>query len=292
MELRWQPNLDVSALHAAWAVASGRQLLDATLEQKLAGAAVELAKLAGSWDVPPGIFWRQLLGLAADLPVNAELADRIYRRLAGGAPGATTVSYIASLFAQCKAAFRQTFPNALEQLQLRIGPLQEAWEARGPGLLATIKRSTADDFLVESAGIVLVQPVVGGDGLAHLYTNRVHIEAVLTNIEPRLPETLRLAWLLGQLNLDRPIYSDRVHGHALGEVAELALMPVVLAAAEEVELTRLSVDNLQLALTQWTRTPSESREGLADTLIAWWETAVEGQWDWNTRLAALSQMLK
>ena len=49
---------------------------------------------------------------------------------------------------------------------------------------------------------------------------------LLTNIEPRLPETLRLAWLLGQLNLDRPIYSDRVHGHALGEVAELALMPV------------------------------------------------------------------
>ncbi len=129
---------------------------------------------------------------------------------------------------------------------MRVGPLQSAWEARGPGLLAMIKRSTDADFLVESAGIVLVQPVVGGDGLAHLYTNRVHIEAVLTDIDRALPETLRLAWLLGQLNLDRPIYSDRVHGHALGEVAELALMPVVLAAAEEVELTRLSVDTLQL----------------------------------------------
>ena len=231
-------------------------------------------------------------GLAADLPVNAELADRLYCRLAGGTPGATTISHVASLIAQCETAFRQTFPNALEQLQLRMGPLQEAWEARGPGLLAMIRRSTADDFLVESAGIVLVQPVVGGDGLAHLYTNRVHIEAVLTNIEPRLPETLRLAWLLGQLNLDRPIYSDRVHGHALGEVAELALMPVVLAAAEEVELTRLSVDTLQLALAQWTRTPSERCQSLSNTLMAWWETAVAGQWDWNTRLAALSQMLK
>ena len=292
MELRWQPNVDVSALHAAWVVATGRQLLDPTFEQKLTEPAKELARLPGHWHVPPSTFWRQLLGLAADLPVNAELADRLYRRLAGGTPGSATISQLASLIAQCETAFRQTFPNALEQLQLRIGPLQEAWEARGPGLLAMIKRSTADDFLVESAGIVLVQPVVGGDGLAHLYTNRVHIEAVLTNIEPRLPETLRLAWLLGQLNLDRPIYSDRVHGHALGEVAELALMPVVLAAAEEVELARLSVDTLQLALTQWTRTPSARSQSLSDTLMAWWETAVEGQWDWNARLAALSQMLR
>ncbi len=132
---------------------------------------------------------------------------------------------------------------------------------------------------------------MGGDGLAHLYNNRVHQEAVLTNVEPRLPEVLRLAWLLGQLNLDRPVYSDRVHGHALGEVAELALMPVVLAAAEEVELTRLNSDTLMLSLAHWTRTPAENRENLAATLMAWWETASEGQWDWNTRLAALSQMI-
>ncbi len=291
MELRWLTNVDLSALHAAWAVANGRQLLDATFQQKLTPTATELDRLASSWQVPRGNFWRQLLALAVDVPANPELAERLYRRLAGGAAGQATISHVAGLLAQCKAAFRQTFPNALEELQLRVGPLQSAWEARGPGLLALMKRSTEEDFLVESASIVLVQPLVGGDGLAHLFTNRVHIEAVLTNIEPRLPETLRLAWLLGQLNLDRPVFSDRVHGHSLGEVAELALMPVVLAAAEEVELTALSPQILQLALGQWTRTPTEEQEALAETLLAWWETATAGQWDWNTSLAALGQML-
>ncbi len=38
------------------------------LEQKMAGPAAELARLADSWHVPSGLFWRQLIGMAADLP--------------------------------------------------------------------------------------------------------------------------------------------------------------------------------------------------------------------------------
>ena len=292
MDLRWLPNFDLSALHAAWALTCGRRLLDQSLEQKLLPVAVEFARLSQGWQVPPGLFWRQLLGMAADLPINSELGERFYRRVVGGSPGATTLSQFTSVISQCENLFRQAYPQALEQLQLRSGPLQEAWEARGPGLLALMRRATDEDFLVESAAVVLVQPVVGGDGLAHIYTNRVHIEAMLTDVERRLPETLRLAWLLGQLNLDLPIYSDHVHGHALGEVAELALIPVVLTAAEEVELARLSPDVVQLALEHWIRTPAEKREVLADTLMAWWETATEGNWNWTTRLAALSKMIQ
>lgn len=291
MELRWLPNVDVSALHTAWVLASGRQLIQPQLAESMAAPAEQLQRLVTSWQVPPSVFWRQLLGLAADLPVNSELADRLYRRLVGGSPGDAVISQAVQAIAACKNGFRQAFPKALEELQLRVGPLEAAWEARGPGLLAMMQRSTEAEFLVEVAGVVLVQPVVGGDGLAHLYCNRVHIEAVLTNVEPRLPETLRLAWLLGQLNLDRPIYSDRVHGHALGEVAELALMPVLLAAAEEVELTQLNPQTLELALRCWARKPAGECSALCDTLMAWWETADAGQWDWNTRLAALAAML-
>ncbi len=275
-----------------WAIASGRTLIDANLETAFAKPTAELTKLAASWHVPPSVFWRQLLGLAADLPVNSELADRVHRRLVGGAASPTSLSRLTGLIAECETLFRQTFPRASEELPLRVGPLESAWEARGPGIMAMIQSSTAEDFLVEAAGVVLVQPVVGGDGLAHLTCNRVHIEAVLTNVEPRLPETLRLAWLLGQLNLDRPVYSDRVHGHALGEVAELALLPVVLAAAEEVELTPLSGATLELALQCWLRKPSDKCGFLAELLLAWWETSTEGQWDWNTRLTGLAQMLQ
>lgn len=290
MELRWTPSVDMSALHAAWVIASGRELLDPVLQAKLAEHVMHIVKLADAWNVPHDLFWRHLLGLAADLPSEAEMVSRLNAKLCGLA-NTINASQMARPFWHCKAAFQQMFPNAMEELQLRSGPLQLAWEARGPGLTAMIKRLTDEDFLVESAGVVWVRPLVGGDGLAHIYNNRVHMEAVLTNIEPRLPETLRLAWLLGQLNLDRPVYSDRVHGHALGQVAELALIPVVLAAAQEVELAELSLPALDLALLHWTRTPGEHRERLSETLMAWWETATEGEWDWNTRLGALSKML-
>ncbi len=151
MELRWIPNIDVSALHAAWVLASSRTLLDANLHERLAGPAAELGKLADNWHVPPSLFWRQLLGLALDLPNNGELIDRLYRRLSGGELGQAMASQAASGLAQCKAAFRQAYPRALDELQLRVGPLQSAWEARGPGLLAMIERATEAGFLVESA---------------------------------------------------------------------------------------------------------------------------------------------
>ncbi len=126
---------------------------------------------------------------------------------------------------------------------------------------------------MESAGIVLVQPVYGGDGLAHIYTNRVHIEAVLTDVDPRFTEVLRLAWLLGQLNLDRPIFSEQVHGHRLGQIAELALIPVLLSAAEQVQLCTMSAESLTLALQMWTMRDLQSSQRLAQVLSAWWETS-------------------
>lgn len=290
MDLRWIPSVDVSALHAAWVITSGRELLDASLTEKLIEHAALIVAIADDWNVPKDLFWRHLLGLAVDNPSESELVSRLNSKLRG-ARETINASHVGRPIWHCKTAYKNHFPDALDELRLRMGPLQSAWEARGPGLMAMVRQFTGEDFLVESALVVLVRPVVGGDGLAHIYNNRVHMEAVLTNVEPRLPETLRLGWLLGQLNLDRPLYSDRVHGHSLGQVAELALLPVVLAAAEEVELAHLSVDSVQLALEHWTRTPADQRAQLSETLLAWWETSTEGQWEWNTRLAGLSQML-
>jgi hypothetical protein len=203
----------------------------------------------------------------------------------------STVSQMASLIADCKAIMRRRFPHMLEELNVRKGPLQSAWEARGPGLLQTLGSITDPHLIVESATVLLVQPVVGGDGAAHLVSNRVHIEALLTDADSRLPETLRLAWLLGQLNLDLPAYSEHVHGFRLAEVAELALLPAVLTAAEEVQLTSIGQESIELALIEWIRTPQEQLQHLQAILLAWWETATEAKWPWSTSLTALAQML-
>ncbi len=292
MELRWQPAFDVSAMHAAWVISQGRRLMDASLASELQPLVSELSKWAQTWQIPEGVFWRQLLALAADMPNNNELAERMLRRLVGGSFSSASVTALASPIAGCEAVMRRKFPRLVEELALRVGPLQTAWEARGPGLLGMLRSMTEEDFLVESATVLLVQPVAGGDGLSHLQTNRVHMEAVLTNIDHRLPEVLRLAWLLGQLNLDRPMYSESVHGHALAEVAELALVPATLAPASEVQLAMLDEDTIALALEHWLHMSSPAQTRTASILQAWWETATSTDWGWSTSLVALSEMLK
>jgi hypothetical protein len=292
MELRWQPNFDLTAVHAAWASTSGKKFIDAALAQELAPAAAELERLARQHGLPSSVFWRQLLALSVDIPSNEQLAQRLLSRLLPGTPSTGSVAELSRAVAACEAVVRRRFPRALEELGLRVGPLQLAWEARGPGLLYTLGEVTDPDFIVPSATVCLVQPVVGGDGAAHLMTNRVHIEALLTDVDPRLPETLRLAWLLGQLNLDRPVYSENVHGHALAEVAELALLPAVIHAADQVQLARYAPETLELALALWLRLPEERIAPMQEVLAAWWETASTADWDWNTSLTALSRMLE
>lgn len=291
MELRWQPSFDLSAMHAAWALASGKRLVDPALAEELAPAAAELDRLARLGGLPASVFWRQLLALSADFPSNEQLAERVLSRLQPGTPSPSSTAELARAIAACEAVMRRRFPRMLEELALRVGPMQGVWEARGPGLLHMLGKVTDPDFIVPSATISLVQPVVGGDGAAHLLTNRVHIEALLTDVDPRLPETLRLAWLLGQLNLDRPVYSENVHGHRLAEVAELALLPAIIHAAEELQVTQLAPQTIELALTLWLRTPEERIAPLAEVLMAWWETASAADWGWDTSLAALSKML-
>ena len=291
MELRWQPSFEVSALHAAWAVASGRHLIDSELEQELSPTARELAQLSTHWTTSPTIFWRQLLALAADIPSNQELAERLDKRLQAGAGYKQSLAQLAANIAQCESIARRRFPRMLDELALRSGPLQLAWEARGPGLLFMLAESTEADFIVESATVLLVQPLVGGDGMAHINTNRVHIEALLTDADSRLPETLRLAWLLGQLNLDRPTYGENVNGYVLAHVAEMALLPAILSAAENVQLAQFDLPTLQLALESWLRVPAPELESLANILLAWWETASQSEWPWSTSLAALPKML-
>lgn len=292
MELRWQPSFDVSALHAAWAVSCGRKLRDEGLQAELAPVVSQLEQTAASWSLPESHFWRQMLALSADHPSNQELAERLFRRLVSSSLSPATVSLFAGTIANCKAIMRRRFGQMMEELAVRAGPLTLAWEARGPGLLYQLASLTESDFLVESATVLLVQPVVGGDGGAHLNTNRVHIEAVLTDVESALPETLRLAWLLGQLNLDRPLYGERMHGHSLAELAELALLPAVLTAADYVQLATYSSETVRLALTHWLRTPTELLEPLEQVLTAWWETAKESEWPWQTSLVGLSKMVE
>jgi hypothetical protein len=182
--------------------------------------------------------------------------------------------------------------------------------------------------MVPNADVVLVYPAYGGGGRAHLLYNSVRIEAVLTNPVPELPEIVRLAWLLAQLNIDLPAFSENLRPQRRNKIAQLAMLPATLQAAEEVELARCDPAAIRLALKVWnvgasrvltegqnemSPQPASSDWGLEEAttfnpsncsadavqdqgeltsvLFEWWQTYVESRPRWPTALAALDRML-
>jgi hypothetical protein len=145
------------------------------------------------------------------------------------------------------------------------------------------------EVILAGSDVLLVQPALGGDGKPHLVNNTVRIEAMLANPHGKLPETVRLAWLLSQLNLDVPKYSENIHPDRLPHITALAMLPVVLEAAHYVELVTFDRELLPLAIEAWRlRVPEEID---APELIAnWWMTYQEAKPPLAVALQALDQM--
>jgi hypothetical protein len=123
----------------------------------------------------------------------------------------------------------------------------------------------------------------------HLPYNSVRIEPV-PNADGQLPEVLRLAWLLGTLNLDMPAYSEAILASRLDRVAALAMIPVTLAAAENVGLESCTPERIAQAVRQWLP-PVEAEPASVDTLTQWWETYKSRRPAWSAALAALDRLL-
>jgi len=282
LELRWLASSSASALHAAACVVQGFQLVDEELAQKLAEPATTLHQIFMSIGN-----WEHALPLSAGIESNRELAEVAIRKARGAAAVDVYRDRLAAAIGEVERVFRNHFPKSAEEVALRGGPLREQWEARGPGLLRNLVDLTEPELLVERADIVLLQPVIGGFGKAFLSYNGVHIEAVLANPVSELPEVVRLAWLLAQLNLDLPRFTERVYKAWL--ISSLAMVPAVLQAAEYVELAHFNEVNLQLALSMWC--PTTPAEELTLTLLDWWNTYQESRPTFSIALQALEKMI-
>jgi hypothetical protein len=277
-------------LHAAAALARGQVLADARLADAIGGPAQDLRQAIQSTRLPRDQIWRQLLGLSTMVDSLRDLAERAAARCVGAAAAERAASFLLPPLGAIESAVRSVYPNLLAELALRERPLREQWEARGPGLLRSIARWTDPRLMPAEAKVVLIHPALGGGGTAHLAYNLVHIESVLTNPVPQLPEVLRLGWLLAQLNLDLPVFSDSLHGSRLALIAELAMLPATLQAAEDVELATNGPESIDLALQTWNvMTPPEVDP--VDVVWRWWCTYLETRPRWDIAFTALDRMV-
>jgi hypothetical protein len=306
MDLTWKASESASGLYAAASIHAGLPVADSRLAEAFVPSldfALSEFEICGA---PAGLLLPVMTGLAArGVEDNRQLVEQSFARLVGkNKVSPATASRLATGIGGLKAAFLNAYHQTLahdsrplvDELLLRGRPLLEQWEARGPGLLRQIARSTDEAILVDAAEVTLVYPIVGGNGIAHRAVNTVSFEAVLTNPSPALPEVLRLAWLLAQLNLDLPMYADNIAAEHRDAVAQWATVPPVLAAAEHVELLQLSEESVTEAISAW-RLPGGDADSdgttseCAATMLQWWDTYQQGSTPWAVALAALEAML-
>ncbi len=308
MNLIWATSVSAGAVHAARAVLLGRALIDRPLAAAIQAPAEALGAAVAASGYPAEALWRHLLPLAAcrlagpgshcsgtptlempdlELPdsdsAGRELAARALGQIDPAVPAAA-VDRLGLALTRLYAAFIAAQPRLAEELPLRQGPLRGQWEARGPGLLFGVRRLTSADWLVPAATVILVPPVLGGAGQAHPPYNVVTFEAMLANPMAQLPEVLRLGWLLSQLN---PALAADSPASALGRrAAAWALLAVVLAASEDIELARADRAHFDLAAAQWLQDPFT-----AETVWRWWESHVALRAGWPAGLDALDRLL-
>ena len=291
MKLRWTSSLSSTSLHAAACFWEGLPLADPNLASELAPAIEKFLNEFETCRLSVSELLPVLVGLASEVGANRQLVDRAATRLWGqGATNETSLHQLAGAISDLETSLLRARPQLEEELAVRGRPLREQWEGRGPGLLRQMAQLSDELLLAPAAEIVLVAPLAGGHGRAHQRSNRLTFEAVLTNPHPELPETLRMGWLLAQLNLDLPVFADNFSTHRLPIISQLATVPLALAAAERVELIELSPLSISQALKCW-HLPSGLPADLDRLLSNWWETYTCGKSNWAVALTALDAML-
>ena len=292
VQLTWKSDWVLGAIHLAHC--ASQYAAECTIRNPDSRElALRLGGLASSLDITQERIWNFLFQLAPDSSGSRDLAERIcIRCLRPDERSERLVSQLSAAIQDAQQAFTEEFSEVDKQLQLRQRPLREQWEAYGPGLLHQMAHQLDPTLFVERAEVYLVPPVLGGLGWAHLHTNRCHIEAVLTNADPQLTETVRLAWLVSQLDFERPQYSDLINAHRLRAVAGLAMLPPTLMAAQELGLAPLNVPALQRAIELWRlQPPGNQSAAMAEVLTVWWETVRSGKTRWSVALTGLDRML-
>ncbi|MCA9188001.1 MAG: hypothetical protein R3E01_15870 [Pirellulaceae bacterium] len=290
MYIRWSTSPFASVLYAA------RQLTrvghDLTNRQQYASLTPFAAELARQLDESPSLGgWEVAMTVAVqhhDLETcYVAVADALTERCP--ANRTRILEILRSLTDQAQ----QLFPSLQEELRLRVGPLRLQWEARGPGLLRMVMYWGRHE-LSPTSHVAAVLPVDAGGGVV-IGSQLVAIEAVLANPQERMPEVLRLGWLLSQL-----VPHDRWSGAGVnyhpGEspcnrLWSLALIPAILAAGERLELCECTERSVHDAVQFWLP-PDERKATIADCLWAWWTSGANMESGRLTSLDKLQSLLK
>ena len=290
--LTWQRRPDLSAYHTASLMLAGEPLIDANLMKALEHPIQELHQFLSDMPFAAAEFMQRVLVPLAPLTDSPrQLADQaLIKQLGSQRRAGRSSDELMQCLSKLRDRFSQQVPDLANSLVFREQPLKQQWEAYGPGLLHIVGQRTTPNLVVEQATVYLLHPVQGGGGEPHLSHNSVRIEGLLANAHEQLPEVLRLAWMLAQLNNDLPMHSEEISGSRLSRVSGLAMIPPVLTAAAELQLCSFGSSELTTTIQAW-HLPVISADQAASVVKEWWEIYAATRPAWIIAMTALDRML-
>ena len=271
IDLSWVPAELGSCMHAMYRMHRQLPLIARELEPALSPCLLQLGTAADAAGFALNDLWPTLLPVACSHEETSVVARTVLRELRHSRSDHTFENALEIVLRDSIAAMRVACPSMAE-LSRRERPLREQWEARGPGLMDHLWAATGGRADAVAATVHLVQPVSGGDGMAHPDYGSIHIEALLTNAPNQPPEAIRIGWLLAQLwcRSDTPAWTTAVE---MRLDPALTLVPVVIWAAEQVELARFDAPTVEQALVAWRL--GDKPRATASRLVEWWNTRTE-----------------
>lgn len=261
----------MSAAHAAHIVAIGAAFADPKTEELLVDSVTEINNRLVSSSLDVATFWQRYL---RQVMVDQELPAACAEALLAAGCSELQIDQVARALrgrlVDARGLFVKKYPRLVEQLQLRAQPLRSQWDTYGPGLVREVGRRIWGDqppsrWSQTRIDALLVQPIRGGDGGYDADQKRIWMEAMLTDVDPMVPEVLRMVWLITRLTVD--LYIRENADDSLGSSWALVTVPLVLEAGAELEIIRTERLPIDRAMQLWHFGDPE----VAEKLAAWWE---------------------
>ncbi|MAD79651.1 MAG: hypothetical protein QGG71_11520 [Pirellulaceae bacterium] len=294
MNLSWRVHETATVLHVAAAIARDLPLSDPRIAHALETLVKALQDEINQIRIPNEDAWNALCAHACHLADAPQLV-RAALPITDQSEARRQQERMIQLITKLGEETRRVLPGLGDELRHRSRPLREQWDARGPGLLHSLRSTTDHRLYLAHASVFVVHPILGGNGAVDPVRAALRIEALLTNTVPGLPEVVRLGWLLGQLAchqmLNAPIGQPACQRNC---AVELAMVPATLAAAETVELAVCNAQTVRQAITAWQHGPSDEDASVADDkahqLWKWWQS-LKASTPWDCAVVELSERL-